>query len=38
MSRVMRVMSHAGLGLRVKPLYKGTFEAWDLGATGWLTA
>jgi len=24
-------MSHAGLGLREEPLYKGTLGAWDLG-------
>jgi len=26
-------MSHAGLGLREEPLYKGTLKAWDLGSS-----
>jgi len=26
-------MSHAGLGLREEPLYKGTLGAWDLGSS-----
>jgi len=26
-------MSHAGLGLREEPLYKGTLEAGDLGSS-----
>jgi len=26
-------MSHAGVGLREEPLYKGTLGAWDLGSS-----